>query len=74
MKNISIECLEDAKICFQNSGFLEWDWFEGFTEESFINAIYNHADEHETLESLTASYLRENNQNIADYFPSYPQE
>lgn len=68
LKNVRYSTLLDAETAFNNSGFSDWVWFEGFAEEDLVRYLYINSDDSKSLTDLVKEYLVKNEQNVSDYF------
>ncbi|HIH03762.1 MAG TPA: hypothetical protein HA263_07940 [Methanoregulaceae archaeon] len=75
--------IADVGTWFDNSGLVDWEWFEGFNKNDLIEYIWRRFDSREDdddgnemfwkgdeptpVDEVLAAYLREHGENPADY-------
>ncbi|MHA6885745.1 hypothetical protein [Ralstonia pseudosolanacearum] len=66
----------DAETWFENSGFSNWEWFEGFDEHRLIEFLWRNSGDYTAQrdsssefdgERAISAWLRSQGQNPADY-------
>lgn len=60
--------IDDAKTYYLNSGLLDWNWFDGFDENDFIDYLYRHSNNNITEDEILYAYLVENGENPEEYY------
>lgn len=61
------ETLSDAQTYYINSGVFEWEWFEGFHAQAFVDYLYWRSTGELTFDDLVRDFLIEHGENPADY-------
>lgn len=67
VKVLDFNTLTDARTWFSNSGFFEWEWFEGFDKDELIKYAYNQSDGEKTQNEIVRDFLLLKKQNPRDY-------
>lgn len=66
-KVLDFNTLTDARDWFSNSGFADWEWFEGFDEDELIEYAYRQSDGEKTENEIVKDFLLLKKQNPRDY-------
>jgi len=67
MVTIRFDTLEDARVWFENSGYLDWKFFNGFSEEKLVEFLYRNSDGVKTITDLMKEFLLLNGQDLNHY-------
>lgn len=61
------DSINDASTWYTNSGYSDWEWFDGFDEDELVKFAYLNCDGYRTGNELVAAFLKRNAQDPADY-------
>lgn len=60
--------INDVWTWYQNSGIVNWIWFDGFNEEDLIRFVWQRADsDDDVTDQLIREFLVEHGEDPADY-------
>ncbi|QMV32393.1 hypothetical protein KMC43_gp18 [Ralstonia phage Raharianne] len=62
-----IKSIADARVWYINSGFYNWEWFDGFSEVALLAFAYRHGADCASEDDLVRAFLLASGQNPADY-------
>lgn len=60
--------ITDAEVWYLNSGYLNWEWFKGFSEDKLVDFVYKNAEKYKSEDDMIKAFLKNNKQNPKDYF------
>lgn len=61
------DSIADVKTWYVNSGYVDWEWFDGFDPDDLIEYIFRHSSAEQCVEVILIQYLREHGENPDDY-------
>ena len=66
-QRIDFATLDDARTWYVNNGVSDWEWFDGFDEDEFVDYLFQHAQDDVDINYFIAEFLITRGENPRDY-------